>query len=202
VHALGISFNGQGILLLLPSGGGKSTTALRLLRTPGVRLLAEDTPLIDRQGNMLPFPLRLGVCPGQELGIDRKYLRTTRRMEFDPKTLIDLEAFGDKIGQQVSPRILLIGERNLGEISDIVPLSKRAALRSLVNHMVVGLGVYQGLEFMLQRGPWELAGKLGVVASRLRNSLALLSNVQAYRFILGRDVEKNCRTLMAFLERS
>lgn len=37
--------------------------ALELLRQPEFLLLSEDTPLIDRYGTMLPFPLRLGVRP-------------------------------------------------------------------------------------------------------------------------------------------
>src|SRR5262249_11546309 len=69
VHALGVSYQNKGILLLLPSGGGKSTMALKVLRRPGFLLLGEDTPLIDRQGRVLPFPLRLGVRPGSDTGV-------------------------------------------------------------------------------------------------------------------------------------
>src|SRR2546427_6481637 len=156
VHALGVSYRQQGILLLLPSGGGKSTMALSLLREPGFFLLSEDTPLIDRRGYMLPFPLRLGVRPEQRTGIPPQHLRTVRRMEFDPKTLIDIEYFQDCLGQPVEPRFLFIGERNLGEVSEIVPLARHRALKALFKDMVVGLGIYQGLEFLLERGAWEL----------------------------------------------
>ena len=38
VHALGVSYHGKGLLLLLPSGGGKSTMALELMRCPGFLL--------------------------------------------------------------------------------------------------------------------------------------------------------------------
>jgi len=69
VHPLGVSCHDRGILLLLPSGGGKSTMALELMRRPRFLLLGEDTPLIDRRGRILPFPLRLGVRPDQETGI-------------------------------------------------------------------------------------------------------------------------------------
>src|SRR5262250_1118432 len=52
VHALGVSYRNKGILLLLPSGGGKSTMALELMRCPGFLLLGEDTPLIDRRARI------------------------------------------------------------------------------------------------------------------------------------------------------
>ena len=200
IHALGVSYHNRGILLLLSSGGGKSTMALELLRHPDFLLLGEDTPLIDRRGTILPFPLRLGIRPGNAEGIPPEYLRTMRRMEFDPKTLIDIEYFGDRLGEAVKPGFLFVGERNLGEVSEIVPLGRYGALKALLKDMVIGLGIYQGLEFLLERGPWEMLGKGGVVASRLFNGLRLLARVRAYKFVLGRDIERNCQTFIQFIE--
>lgn len=200
VHALGVSHRGRGVLLLLPSGGGKSTMALELLRRPDFLLLSEDTPLVDRTGRLLPFPLHLGIRPEQQTEVPARYLRTVRRMEFDPKTLIDIEYFSDRLSGPVDPESILIGERNSSDGSEIVPASKAQALRALTKYMIVGLGVYQGLEFLLERGPRELLGKGKLVASRLRNALRLLGRARAYRFVLGRDVRRNGETLLAFLE--
>ena len=199
VHALGVSYNNKGILLLLPSGGGKSTMALELMRQPGFFLLGEDTPLIDRRGHIFPFPLRLGVHPGQNTGVPPQYLRTVNRMEFDPKTLIDIEYFKDRLGATVEANFIFVGERNLGDVSEIVPLARHRAFKAMVKYMIVGLGVYQGLEFLLERGLWELVGKTGVVASRFYNSLSLLAQAATYRFVLGRNTEKNCDTFVEFI---
>jgi len=65
--------------------------------------------------------------------------------------------------------------------------------------MVVGLGIYQGMEFLLERGVWEVLGKGGVAASRLYNSLRLLARTPTYRFVLGRSIEKNCQTFLDFI---
>jgi hypothetical protein len=200
VHALGVSYRGRGILLLLPSGGGKSTMALQLLKHPGVSLLGEDTPLIDRHGRIWPFPLRLGVRLGQQTGIPSQYLRTVERMEFDPKTLIDVEFFRDRVGQAVDPGAILVGQRNLGDVSQIVPLARPRALRALLKYMVVGLGVYQGMEFLFERGLGEVLGKGGVVSSRLYNSMRLLGRAPSYRFILGRDTTRNFQTFLEFCD--
>jgi hypothetical protein len=202
LHALGVSHQGRGILLILPSGGGKSTMALTLLKTPGFLLLAEDTPLIDRQGDILPFPLRLGVRPEEEIDAPPRHTRIIKRMEFDPKKVIDIEFFRDRLGTKTSPEILLVGERNLGEISRIMPCSRLHTFKTLVKNMIVGIGIYQGLEFLLDRSPWEILGKFGVASSRTFNSLKLMSRVKAYRFVLGRDTDRNRRTLLDFLEQA
>lgn len=202
IHALGVSYRNCGVLLLLPSGGGKSTMALELLHQPEFLLLSEDTPLVDRRGWLLPFPLRLGVRPEAQTEIPAQYLRTVRRMEFDPKTLIDIEYFADRLGHAVAPQVLLVGERNLGDVSRIVPLAPHRAFKALVKDMVVGIGIYQGIEFLLERGLWELLGKGGVVTSRLYNSLRLFARTSAYRFVLGRDTQKNRETLLEFLQKT
>jgi hypothetical protein len=202
LHALGVSYNGRGVLLLLPSGGGKSTMALALLGEDGFLLLSEDTPLIDRKGRALPFHLPLGIRIGNDTDIPKEYLRTVRRMEFEPKTLVDLEFFKDRlVSDAVEPGLILIGQRNLGQQSKIVRISKFAAFKSLVKYMVVGLGVYQGLEFLLEKGLFDAVRNVGVGFSRLYNSVRLLFRARAYRFVLGRDHEKNRRTLIEFLKR-
>ena len=103
------------------------------------------------------------------------------------------------MGKTVEPALILVGERNLGDLSDIIPLSRHRAFHALVKYVIIGLGVYQGLEFLLERGLWEVLGKGGVVTSRLYNSLRLLTRASAYRFVLGRDIERNSQTLVSFI---
>ncbi|MFH1410455.1 MAG: hypothetical protein ABIG80_02760 [Patescibacteria group bacterium] len=200
IHALGISRGGKAALLLMPSGGGKSTMALRFLSRPGFQLLSDDSPLVDRSGNLLGFPLRVGIPPDQESSIDPKFIRTLNRMEFDPKTVIDIEAFRDRLARSASPSLLLVGQRNLGRVSRLEPLSKFRAFKALTNNMIVGLGLYQGLEFLLERGSWEVFLKIGLLWTRLRNALRLLRRSECYRFVTGRDLELNAACLTEFLE--
>lgn len=200
IHALGVNHQGRGVLLLLPVAGGKSTMALRLLQRDDITLLSEDTPLVDARGMLYPFPLRLGVRPGNEPAIPPEFMQTVRRMEFGPKTLIDLDYFGDRVSEPCPARAVLIGVRSSGIDSRIEAIPRRAALRDVVANLVVGIGVYQGLEFVLQRSWGELVYQARPALSRLHTGLQLLRRARPYRFALGRDRERNCERLEQFLE--
>jgi hypothetical protein len=205
VHALGIEAGGRAVLVLLPMAGGKTTLALNLLSSmpdsAGIKLLSEDSPLISANGEVLPFPLRIGVRPGAEPpGIPSKYLRTVKRMEFDPKTLIDIEYFRKKIANPVPAGAILIGERWLAGPSTIRPERRWCAIKPFIKNSVVGLGLYQGVEFMLEKSAWEILGKSGVALARFRNSLKVIRRSRVYRFTIGPDADETAGTLTKFLQ--
>jgi hypothetical protein len=200
VHALGIEVDGRAVLILLPMSGGKTTLALRILGSEGIKLLSEDSPLISRSGEVFPFPLRIGVRVGEEPSeIPSKYLRTVKRMEFDPKTIIDIEYFREKIGEPCPIGSILLGERWLVGHSSIRLENRRSAIKSFIKNSVVGLGLYQGVEFLLERTPLEILAKASLALSRFRNSLEVIRRSQVYRFAIGPDVEQNVEVLIKFI---
>jgi hypothetical protein len=200
IHALGLTARDQGVLLLLPSGGGKSTMALRLLDRPGVGLLSEDTPLVDRQGRLYPFPLRIGVRVGSKPSVPEQYLQTVNRMEFGPKTLIDLDWFEGRIAESAPASAILLGVRNSGTESRIEPVPKRTLVKEIIGNLVVGIGVYQGIEFVFQSSWWEVFRQLRPALSRALAGLSLLRRASTYRFVLGQDREANVRCIETFLD--
>ncbi len=201
VHALGVEAGGRAALILLPMGGGKTTLALALLKTDGIRLISEDSPLISRRGHVLPFPLRIGVRPGgAPADVPEKYIRTVERMEFGPKTLIDIEHYRDRIAGPCRAGLILLGERRLNVPSSVRPASRKAALAAFIRNSVVGLGLYQGVEFVLQTSAWELLGKAGLALSRLRNSASVIRRSQVYEFLMGPDIEQTQAVLIRFLQ--
>jgi len=201
VHACAVSAGGRSALFLLPSGGGKTTLSLAFLRAGGgVRLISEDSPLVDRRGNLHPFPLRIGILAEQAPPFAPEYVTYAERMEFAPKYLVSLRAFPGAIETGVTrPSRLFIGRRTLGSACRIIPAGRIRGLRVLVRDMVVGIGLYQGLEFLLRTSPLDLLGQAPVLAGRLRAALALLSKVQVFEIEMGRDPDLNAATVLAFV---
>ncbi len=200
LHALALSGAHGGVAVMLPSGGGKSTLAVRALRDDRVTILSEDTPLLDRRGVLHPFPLRIGVNATDAETLPSAGVRRIERMEFHPKLVLDLEAFEDHIESEPRPlRHIVVGQRSLGTSASLEPLQRRAAAAAMFREAVVGVGVYQGMEFVLQRGMRDVAGKAGIAASRAACCAAGLRGARVWRLTLGRDHDANWQALSALL---
>ncbi len=202
IHGLGIESGGKAAIVLLPSGGGKSTLALALLRNNNpFRLISEDSPLIRPDGQLLPFPLRIGLNPHNvPPDIDPRYVRIDKRIEFHSKINIDIRYFGARISRQAVPaNALLLGIRTTGCSARIEPVAKTAMIRHVLANSIIGIGLYQGLEFLLQKSMRESIKHIGLLLSRAYNNTILLRRVRVYRFLIGRDPNRNYECLREFL---
>ena len=199
LHALALASDRAALALLLPSGGGKSTLALRALRDPNVRLLSEESPLLDVQGRLHPFPLPLGLSEADGAEAHGP-VRRVERMEFAPQLLLEVEAYAHRV--QREPRALtdlVIGQRSLGREASLERLGRRAAVQPLLRESVVGVGIYQGLEFLLGHGWRDLVAGRRVVATRTHACAAALRRARVWRLTLGRDRERNWEALRSLL---
>ncbi len=96
---------------------------------------------------------------------------------------------------------MLIGARALTDDCLVEPVSRLVALRACVANCVVGVGLFQGLEFVLNSTPWDLLGHAGIGASRLRNCVALTRRSTVCRVRLGRDSALNARVVLEYAQR-
>jgi hypothetical protein len=165
-----------------------------------VTILSEDTPLLDRRGVLHPFPLRIGVNATDAATLPADGVRRIERMEFHPKLVLDLGAFTGRIETEQRPlRHIVVGRRSLGMSASLEPLARRTAAAAMFREAVVGVGVYQGMEFVLQRGMRDVVGKAGIAASRAACCAAGLRGARAWRLTLGRDHDANWEALSALL---
>jgi len=196
VHALGVSIEGKGVLVLLPMGGGKSTLAYDLLKHPEVKLLSDDSPLVDRAGNLYAYPLRIGLLPGSEGEVPEHQRRVINRMGFGPKVSVSYDYFAHRVVPGAAPGIVFLGSRSLSKGCRVERVGLATGLRTLFSDCVVGLGLFQGVEFVLNRRLSELLPLVGVGSSRLWNSWRLLRRSRVYRVRLGRNRGLNAETLV------
>lgn len=202
VHGLGIEANNKGILVLLPSGGGKTTLLMSLIKDKSVKLISEDSPLIDASGKIYPFPIRIGVSYNDKpQDISDEHLHLIKRMGFGPKYVIDINVFKDKIVQKPIPlQYIFCGVRCLGNESYIKSISKYGALKELIKNSVAGEGLCQGDEFLLPRGILRRFKKSPILFSRLKNACNAVLRAKTYYFVIGSDRKKNVETFLNFFK--
>lgn len=183
VHALGFEWRGQGGLLLLPSGGGKTTLALELLARTPAGLLSDDSPLLDGRGRLRAFPLRLGLRPDADVsGIPPALVRAFERRYHGPKKLVELDFFKDRVRDDVPLRWLVVGRRG-GARAELSASGPLPAARALAANLVVGWGVPQMTEYALRaREALDLA-EAG--AARAAAALHALSTARLLALELG-----------------
>jgi hypothetical protein len=201
LHALAMSHRGHSVLALLPMGGGKSTLGASLLRHSAMSILSDDSPFIDRHGNALAFPLRLGMLKGREHEVPEEHRRLVNRMEFGPKYLVNYSYFADRVVSSAKPGLILLGRRTLAREGRLERASYRTAMQAMVPNLIVGLGLFQGLEYLLERSASEIAGKVGLGWSRLRNAHALVRTSETYLFHMGRDLKANAEMVIDLADR-
>lgn len=195
VHALGVAINDRAVLCLLPMGAGKTTLALDLLKEKTIKLLSDDIVLIDKSGNVLPFPLRVGVDKKVDLDIPAQFLREFYRRQYGPKTLVDIEYFKDRVAGISKPWIILIGEREFSDQAKIEPLAKVKAIWPFIQNGVIGLGLPQMVEYFLRNGLRDLE-KIPLIFSRMSVALKIIYQSKIYKFTIGQNKRKNIETLL------
>ena len=199
IHAMAMAYQGRSVLAVLPMGGGKSTLAASLLRYREFDFLSDDSPIVSGDGRVHAFPLRLGLLPGAEQEIPPEQLRIIQRMEFGPKLLVNYEYFADRVKASAEPGIVFLGRRSLSAECRIEPAGISEGYGSIVVNCAVGLGLFQGLEFVLTQGPLAVVSKAGIALSRFLAARRLFAKSEVYRLVLGRDSRRNADTVRQFV---
>jgi len=202
VHAMAAEFEGAGLLMTAPMGGGKTTLLMQLARDPAFTLLADDTPLVDSRGDIHPFPLRMGLAGGSPFLKDfpKDKLRLLKRRHYAPKYLISPLFPGGNIQGKTRCRRLFLLKRSGG-----APRIKKAGITraafELLNSLVMGTGVPQIAEYFLRPELSDFPAKARIILGRSAAALALLRNCGAFCFYLSTEPELNARALKLFLSR-
>lgn len=206
IHAFGFSYQGKGVLFLSPLGGGKTTLALSLLKSFPIRILSDDTPLLDSQCNLHPFPLRIGVRTNEHTFLynDHPSVRYFKRRRYGEKALIDIDFFKGKIEKNpVRLCFVFIGRiANSGEEEcSIRETNRLILLHALVNNLVLGLGTAQVKEYFIKRSLLDFCKKISIVLKRFSLCSKIVLKYRPFIVTLGNDSDDNASTMVDFLKR-
>lgn len=199
-HALGFSWDGAGVLVFLPEGGGKTTLALHLAGRPEFALLSDDIPLVEAAGGRLrAFPQRLSVRDALPFSVPPGALRPFPRRRHGEKTLLDLAAYPGRVTGAAPARWVVVATPGPGPAS-VRPCSPPRLLPALLSGLAAGVGTPQVLELMAPAGLVQTAVLTKTALSRLAAAGGLLSRARTASFRLGEDPAGAARALADFLD--
>jgi hypothetical protein len=199
LHAGAVAFGGRALLLVGPSGAGKTTLTLAAARRPGAALLSDDMPLVARTGRIAAWPSRLGLTQ-PPADVPERAVRAFDRADLGRKWLVDVAALGVPVGAEAHPAVLVFAARRLSGASRIRRVNRLAALRGLFGPLVAGVGVPQLVEYFLGAGIGELIRKVPLVLSRSAAASALAARSACFRLECGPDLEETLAVWRRFLD--
>lgn len=200
VHAMALSYADYAILMPIPPGGGKSTMAVAMLQEEGFRLISDDEPIVSQNGAILPFALRIGTLDKAKVAaIPAEFVYSIDRMEFGLKYFIDVRYWETRLEHRALDKVIYMAARRvLNGTPSIEEIPKYRVLKSLFRDAIVGVGLYQGLEFMFSHSAWRNAMQLATLMRRSVVAWKMLRRARTFRFTLSGDVAANRRILGEF----
>lgn len=196
IHAMAISKNNKNMVLMLPMKGGKTTLFTRFLNQDEVGLISDDSPVVDIAGNLKAFPIRFGLEDREMYknivdGVEPGFKSRLERKQFGPKVLIDLTAYGDRIGKMGEKTILIQGQRHNSKKTIIKKVNIFQMYRYLVTNLVVGVGLPMIIEYFLESSIKDKLINLKILTSRSLSAFNLARKSENYLVLLGTDIESN-----------
>lgn len=197
IHAFSVVKNGKGIVCMQPMRGGKSTLFTQLLLNYDVEIGSDDTPLINQNGMLYPFPLRvsLDVIPPQ-LSLTEQDYYLMKREFYKSKYSLSLKKFGKKISSEISDYVFVEAHRSTFDAPQIIKMSRLRLFKRLFHHMVIGFGLPIIFEYFWESGSKDFLIKTIIFMKRFVLALKLALTKEGYDFYLCSDSEKNAELIL------
>lgn len=201
IHAMGICIDDTVLLVSMDMGGGKSTLFLDMLSYPRVKIISDDSPVIDRNGHVHSFPLRVGVNAKEYIPEEMtKECYYFERKEYGLKKLIPIDSFPNDICAFGSKVVLFSGKRTTGGSCIIKPISSPEMLFLLCKNMFIGIGLPMIIEYFIEFSFKDCICLLKIALLRMRAGCRLYLNSKKYKVFLGNDRNINSKTIYQFIK--
>ena len=200
VHAMSFTKGETSLIGMMPMKGGKSTLLANLLNDQSISIISDDCPIINLKGDIIPFPLRLGVDElSAEAGLKdpEKNCYVLERDFYGTKKLISLEGLPHSVGLVKPRQILFVGKRAPGQESKWTKVSKFSMIWPLFINKVVGLGLPMVMEYFWENGFIDFFRKARIAILRVISAMALLIKSECYEFQMSDKPQENAKFLLS-----
>lgn len=205
IHAMAFRVGDVDSVFMMNMGGGKSTLLSHLMNYEDVELISDDTPLVNSDGRVIAFPLRLGAYPEliNEILNPNENIYELVRQEFGKKRLISIDGVTNKIAESglEKRQVFFQGKRVEGSSSRFYKANIFQKIYYLIYNMVIGFGLPMIFEYFWELGPRDFYRKSKIALSRLVTMIKIISTSEFYIFETGNNPEHNGKLLYDFLKK-
>ncbi|WP_372654692.1 hypothetical protein [Halobacteriovorax sp.] len=204
IHGMAFRLGEVDAVFMMEMGGGKSTLLSHLLNYDDIELLSDDTPLIDKSGKILPFPLRLGAYPDIIKNIKKaeENIYLLKRQEYGTKVLISIDGITNKVASKKDAlkQIFFQGKRVDGSSSRIIKANIIQKFYYLGYNMVIGFGLPMIFEYFWEKGINDFFVKVKIAFYRFISMCRIISRNDFYIYETGNNPKLNAEILYDFLK--
>lgn len=199
LHAVAVSINSVAAVVMLPSKGGKSTLLKNLLDNPEVKIISDDMPLCDLQGNLHSFPSKMSLGEKPMTGpLSELEWHEFKRHHFPAKWTASLAQMKDRLDANPSGKQLLLvsGYRLSSGQSLLSEVPKWKMISPMMEHMIIGIGLPQIIEMFLKFHFTDVFKMAWHAAIRTVCAFKMVRKARCYHFYMGPDKTYNAQLLL------
>ncbi|NOT79093.1 MAG: hypothetical protein HOP07_08830 [Bacteriovoracaceae bacterium] len=202
LHAFSVSFNDIAIVCMMPMKGGKSTLLMEFLKDSRFKMISDDIPLINFKGEILPFPIKIGLSQFPEsldIHNPEENLYTMDRGFYGVKQLLCVEGIPGRVEEpgKVFRKIILVESfRFNSEISQLKKTNILSTYIGLMKHGVIGFGLPMVIEYFWENGPVDFMIKTKIFFLRAFGFGALALRAQKMKLHLGKNPNDAAKLLI------
>lgn len=204
IHGMAFRIGRVDAIFMMKMGGGKSTLLSHLLNYDDVELISDDTPLVDKSGRVLPFPLRLGAYPDliENILEPEENIYLLKRQEYGTKVLISIDGIANRVASDEvdSKQIFFQGKRVEGSECKILKANLAQKFYYLMYNMVIGFGLPMIFEYFWETGINDFFTKAKIAIYRFISMWKIILKNEFYIYETGDNPELNGRILYNFLK--
>jgi len=182
---------------MMPMNGGKTTLLSYLLSDGRFANVSDDSPLIDTEGRVLPFPIRIGFEKNSKMPELFKKANSYQleRKEYGEKTLFSLEDLDVSISGDYKKIILFRGFKGAA-FASLKKVSRWNFIGFIFEQGVIGVGLPILIEYFWEFGFVDFLRKSKIFISRVKSFRKFLSKSETYYFEMSSDIEENVDCLV------
>jgi hypothetical protein len=205
IHAFSVSYNDVAIVCMMPMKGGKSTLLMHFLKDRRFKLISDDIPLINTRGEVLPFPIKIGLSdipPEFQIINPEENLYSMERRNFGKKELLCLKGIPqlvEPLEKKFKKVILIEAFRYNAKDSILKESSFLATAKGLLKHQVIGIGLPMVIEYFWENGYKDFLVKIRIFIMRVFAANSLLLRSRKLKLFLGKNPGKAYDVILEYL---